>query len=189
MAGGVAETRCRACQVVFAFGPGASRLAPGRRLRLDPPRHRATSGRAPPACNSRIHPMTKPKIRNAGNRSRGGRPAQPGERTLGGRLKAPGPNQLVVERRKAMCGDITKATNPLDAAHYRGWAVVCRLRHGRAVCSASPVGGLWHPGEGSRRVPRGRQADRSLAGPVTRGKVVLLGPFARQDRQALGRGV
>lgn len=65
--------------------------------------------------------MSKTKIRNAGNRSRGGRPAQAGDRTPGGRLKAPGPNQLVVERRKALCDDIRKATSPLDVAHYRGW--------------------------------------------------------------------
>ena len=45
--------------------------------------------------------MAKQKIRNAGHRSKGGRKKLEGDRYPSGRLKPIGPNQLVVDRRKA----------------------------------------------------------------------------------------
>lgn len=65
--------------------------------------------------------MAKSRIRKGGNRSGGGRPKQDGERYPNGRLKPQGPNQLVVDRRKALCDDVTKATSPLDVALHHGW--------------------------------------------------------------------
>lgn len=59
--------------------------------------------------------------------SKKGRPRKEGARTKSGRLKAP---QLVIDRRKAMCDDVTKATSPLDVAHYNGWLDEAEYRAG-----------------------------------------------------------
>lgn len=95
--------------------------------------------------------MPKPKIRNAGNRSKGGRPSQAGDRTPGGRLKAPGPNQLIIERRKALCDDIRKATNPLDVAHYRGWIGDADYRTGLTYARLHAAAGFGRRHRGGSR--------------------------------------
>lgn len=52
---------------------------------------------------------------------KGGRPRKSGERYACGKIKPQGPNQLVVDRRKMLCEDVTMATRPLDVAYARGW--------------------------------------------------------------------
>lgn len=60
------------------------------------------------------------KARSMGARK--GRPRKDGARFPSGRLKpVSAKNELVIERRKELCEDITKATNPLDAALANGW--------------------------------------------------------------------
>lgn len=90
--------------------------------------------------------MAKGKIRGAG-----GRPRQDGERFPNGRLKPPGPNQLMVERRKALCDDVTMATCPLDAAFARGW--ISRAEHaaGRAYIAVHMRAGFQGPGYSGQR--------------------------------------
>jgi len=90
--------------------------------------------------------MSKQKIRIAGHRSKGGRKKQDGERYPSGRLKPIGPNQLVVDRRKAMCDDITKATNPLDVALYRGWLDPADYDTGRTYARLHHAAGFGHRG-------------------------------------------
>lgn len=93
--------------------------------------------------------MSKVRIRNAGNRSNGGRPRQEGERTASGRLKPPGPNKLVIERRKALCDDVTKASNPLDAAHYRGWISAEEYETGQTFARLHAAAGFGGRGGGA----------------------------------------
>ena len=95
--------------------------------------------------------MSKIKIRNAGNRSKGGRPAQAGERTASGRLKAPGPNPFVVAQRRAICDDITKATSPLDVAHYRGWLGDADYRTGQTYARLHATAGFGRRDRGGNR--------------------------------------
>ena len=71
---------------------------------------------------------TNPRARSS--RSKGGRPRKEGSRYPSGKLKAVGPNQLVLERRKALCDDPTKATCPLDAAYANGWLDLADYRTG-----------------------------------------------------------
>lgn len=57
--------------------------------------------------------------------SAGGRPLKSGDRYPSGKLKPqpPGPNERVLEHRRALMGDgdLAKATNPMDFALARGW--------------------------------------------------------------------
>ena len=64
------------------------------------------------------------------SRSKGGRPRKDGSRYPSGKLKPVGPNHLVLERRKALCDDPTKATCPLDAAYANGWLDLADYRTG-----------------------------------------------------------
>ena len=67
------------------------------------------------------------KRRKAGARGhqQAGRPKQDGERYSNGRLKPRPPNPKVIEMRKALMGnakvDLSKASDPVDLAHSRGW--------------------------------------------------------------------
>lgn len=63
--------------------------------------------------------MAKPKRKT--RISRGGRPRKEGERYPSGDLKPQGPNPIVVEHRKALCDDITKATCPIDVMLANRW--------------------------------------------------------------------
>jgi len=66
--------------------------------------------------------MSKKAKRAKSLRARQGRPRKEGDRYPSGRLKPVNPkNAVVIERRQALCDDITKATNPLDAALANGW--------------------------------------------------------------------
>lgn len=72
--------------------------------------------------------MTKRKRRSRAlprGSSKAGRKKLPGARYPNGRLKPPGPNQIVVDGRRAMLGDdkldISAASDPLDFAHAKGW--------------------------------------------------------------------
>lgn len=71
---------------------------------------------------------TNPRTRSS--RSKGGRPRKDGARYASGKLKPVGPNALVMERRKALCDDPTKASNPLDAAYANGWLDLADYRTG-----------------------------------------------------------
>ena len=71
---------------------------------------------------------TNPRTRST--RSKGGRPRKDGSRYPSGKLKPVGPNHLVLERRKALCDDPTKATCPLDAAYANGWLDLADYRTG-----------------------------------------------------------
>ncbi len=71
---------------------------------------------------------TNPRARSS--RSKGGRPRKDGSRYPSGKLKPAGPNHLVLERRKALCDDPTKATCPLDAAYANGWLDLADYRTG-----------------------------------------------------------
>ena len=93
--------------------------------------------------------MAKQKIRNAGNRSNGGRKRQDGDRYPNGRLKPAGPNQLMVDRRKAICEDVTKASNPLDAAHYRGWLSSADFDTGQRFARLHSLAGFGQRGGGA----------------------------------------
>jgi hypothetical protein len=68
---------------------------------------------------SRERKMSK-KSKNIGSRK--GRPRKAGDRYPSGKLKPEKPqNEIVIERRKELCDDITMASNPLDAALANGW--------------------------------------------------------------------
>jgi hypothetical protein len=68
--------------------------------------------------------------------ARRGRPRKEGARFPSGRLKPVNPkNELVIERRKELCDDITKASSPLDAALANGW--ISEADHRAATTYAS----------------------------------------------------
>lgn len=90
--------------------------------------------------------MAKTRLRGAG-----GRPRQEGERYANGRLKPPGPNQLMVARRKAICDDVTMATCPMDAAYARGWISQAEHAAGRAFISIHMRAGFQGPGLSAQR--------------------------------------
>lgn len=74
--------------------------------------------------------MAKPRIRNPGNRSGGGRKRQEGERYPNGRLKPQGPNARTMEMRAALgVTDIGQAFTPIQIAARQGWlsADLCRI--------------------------------------------------------------
>lgn len=77
---------------------------------------------------------------------KGGRPRKDGDRFPNGRLKPPGPNQLVVDRRKAICEDVTMATCPLDAAYARGWITQAEHGAGKAFIAIHAGAGFMGPG-------------------------------------------
>lgn len=79
--------------------------------------------------------MTK-KARKRRGSSKAGRPRKAGERLACGRLKAaPDPNQIMLERRRELCDDVTMASCPLDAAYANGWLTVAEYRTGAAYAS------------------------------------------------------
>jgi hypothetical protein len=80
--------------------------------------------------------------------SKAGRPRQEGARTASGRLKPPGPNELMVERRKAMCADITMATDPLDCALANNWITVGDFRTAMTYASLHRAAITGGPGSG-----------------------------------------
>lgn len=90
--------------------------------------------------------MAKTRLRGAG-----GRPRQEGERYANGRLKPPGPNQIIVARRKAICDDVTMATCPLDASYARGWISKEEHAAGRAFIAIHVRAGFQGPGLASVR--------------------------------------
>lgn len=91
--------------------------------------------------------------------STGGRPPQEGERYPSGKLKRPGPNQLMVERRKAMCEDVTMASCPFDLAFAKGWISAGEYSAGRAYIAVHARANLGSPG-----IPS--QSDHSMPEPV-----------------------
>lgn len=97
--------------------------------------------------------------RRPGNRSSGGRPAQEGDRYPSGKLKKQGPNALMVERRKAMCDDVTKASCPLDVAFANGWISTAEYHAGQTYIEVHRAACLGSPGGSS-------QADLSVPEPV-----------------------
>lgn len=96
--------------------------------------------------------------RKAG-KSAGGRPPKEGERYPSGKLKRPGPNQLTVVRRRALCEDVTMASCPLDAAFARGWISLTEYAAGQAYIAIHARANLGAPG-----IPS--QADHSKPDPV-----------------------
>lgn len=92
-------------------------------------------------------------------KSTGGRPPQEGERYPSGKLKPRGPNQLMVERRKAMCEDVTMASCPFDLAFAKGWLSGEEYSAGRAYIAIHARANLGSPG-----IPS--QADHSMPDPV-----------------------
>ncbi|MGH6970341.1 MAG: hypothetical protein ACREEQ_01910, partial [Caulobacteraceae bacterium] len=60
-------------------------------------------------------PLKVKKARRSGPKPR------EGARYADGRLRPPGPNPAVLERRRAIAGDVAMAENPLDAALANGW--------------------------------------------------------------------
>ena len=91
--------------------------------------------------------------------STGGRPPKEGDRYPGGKLKRPGPNQLMLDRRKALCADVTMASCPLDAAYSNGWLSTSEYAAGQAYIAIHARAKL-----GSPSVPS--QADHSRPDPV-----------------------
>lgn len=73
--------------------------------------------------------MTKRRTKNRGS-SKAGRPRKAGARYPGGKLKAPGPNAIVIERRKALAEDVTMASEPLDLIYTRGWITFTEFKAG-----------------------------------------------------------
>lgn len=74
--------------------------------------------------------MAKPRIRNPGNRSGGGRPRKNGDRYDNGRLKPQGPNARTLEMRASLgVTDIGQAFTPIQIAARQGWlsADLCRI--------------------------------------------------------------
>lgn len=66
--------------------------------------------------------MSKKSKKSKAVGARKGRPRKSGDRFPSGRLKPVNQkNAVVVERRQALCEDITKASSPLDAALANGW--------------------------------------------------------------------
>lgn len=67
--------------------------------------------------------MSKARIKNGKPkiRSKGGRPRKEGARYPSGELRPAGPNPEVIARRKALCGDVTMATNPIDVMLANRW--------------------------------------------------------------------
>lgn len=117
--------------------------------------------------------MAKGRIRGAG-----GRPRQEGDRYPNGRLKPAGPNPIVVERRKAICDDVTMATCPLDAAYARGWISQRDHGAGKAYIAVHAGAGFTGPGSSGQRdtsLPKG-SADQLRAdwGAMTTGEVKAL---------------
>lgn len=102
---------------------------------------------------------TNPRPRATGNRSGGGRPKADGERYPSGKLKPHGPNALMLERRRALCADVTMASCPLDAAFANGWLSPADYGAGRAYMAIRARAQLGAP-----RVPM--QADQSRPDPV-----------------------
>ena len=102
---------------------------------------------------------TNPRPRATGNRSGGGRPRKAGERYPSGKLKPQGPNPIMLERRKAICADVTMASCPLDAAFANGWLSAAEYSAGRAYVAIHARAKLGAP-----TVPT--QADQSRPDPV-----------------------
>lgn len=92
-------------------------------------------------------------------KSTGGRPPKEGDRYPSGKLKRPGPNQLMVDRRKALCADVTMASCPLDAAFSNGWISPAEYAAGQAYIAVHARANLGSPG-----IPS--QADHSQPDPV-----------------------
>ena len=67
----------------------------------------------------------------ANAKRRGGRPKKAGPRYPSGKLKAPGPNESMLERRRALCADTRMATCPMDAAFANGWITEREHRAGQ----------------------------------------------------------
>lgn len=87
--------------------------------------------------------MAKPRIRNPGNRSGGGRKRQDGERYANGRLKPPGPNARTVEMRAAFgVNDIGQAFTPLQVAARQGWLSPADCRIAATFASIHTLAGL-----------------------------------------------
>lgn len=101
---------------------------------------------------SKSFPLHVKKTRRSGPKPR------EGERYGDGRLKPPGPNPLLLARRRAVAADPAMAENPLDAALANGWLSEQEHRAGRAYA------GLW------RRARIGGPAFRTLGLAETGGE-------------------
>lgn len=99
--------------------------------------------------------MSKVKIRNPGNRSRGGRKPSDGERYPSGKLKPAQPNPEVLARRALLCADPSMATCPLDASYANNWLSRADYGAAKAYISVHAGAGLGSPGAS-------RSADTSL---------------------------
>lgn len=84
--------------------------------------------------------------------SRAGRPRKAGPRYANGRLKPPGPNEKVVEQRRALLGDrvavgkaLKAAENPLDLMLARGWLQTELHQAGRAFARLHACGRMSVP--------------------------------------------
>lgn len=66
--------------------------------------------------------MAKTKIRNIGNRSKGGRPRKDGDRYPSGKRKPEAPNAKLVELRQAFgLEKLGQKFTPIEVAFHRGW--------------------------------------------------------------------
>lgn len=91
-------------------------------------------------------------------RKRPGRPRKTGERKPSGQLrwKPPGPNEVIVEQRKALLNDdkgLHRADNPLDLAHARGWLTEREHRAGESFARLHRSAGLASPGLSNGALP------------------------------------
>lgn len=127
--------------------------------------------------------MVKRKKRRGS--SKAGRPRKEGARFPSGRLKASGPNELTLERRKLLCADITKATDPMDCALANGWITMQDHRTGmmyaalhRAAVTGGPRSGA---GAGALEVTAGSQSSGVPWGLMASDEVAAIWDSAMKD--------
>ena len=105
--------------------------------------------------------MAKPRIRNPGNRSGGGRPRKEGERFANGRLKPQGPNARTLEMRAALgVTDIGQAFTPIQIAARQGWLSSDLCRIAATFASIHTLAGL---GRSASAVGADREVDAGAA--------------------------
>lgn len=87
--------------------------------------------------------MAKTKIRNAGNRSSGGRPRAEGDRYPNGKLRPQKPNARTLEMRAALgVTDIGQAFTPIQIAARQGWLSAEECRTAAMFASIHSLAGL-----------------------------------------------
>ncbi|MGH6979051.1 MAG: hypothetical protein ACRED4_07150 [Brevundimonas sp.] len=85
----------------------------------------------------------KPKIRNAGNRSGGGRPRSDGDRYPNGKLKPQKPNDRTMQMRASLgVTDIGQAFSPIQVAARKGWLSADDCRIAATFASIHTIAGL-----------------------------------------------